>query len=229
MKKAGFTMIELIMVIVVLGILSALAMPRIDRDIRQLAADNVLSAIRFTQHMALMDNVERPGTDTWQRMFWRFGKEGCSDNGIFYYVGSDKDMGGGLGETEAAIDPVNGGWMLGQTTRACEGDISNQTYASGRSASKNIFLTKLYGISEGKMIFSSSCRTLVNGTTGHIAFDYLGRPHSRGTAAGISFATPNYNTLISTDCSITLSFDDASINNVIITVEKETGRAFIAN
>jgi len=228
--KRAFTMIELIMAIVVMGILAALALPRMERDIRQEAADNVLSAIRYTQNMALMDNVERPGTDDWQRMFWRFGKSGCSDSGIFYYVGSDKNRLGGIGETESAIDPATGNWMLGKKNQPCETDLSGQIYASGRAASKNIFLTKLYGVSEGKMVFSSSCNT-VNGTesdagsTGQLAFDYLGRPHSGITAS----ALPNYSTLITTDCNVTLSFDDTSIPSVTITVEKETGRAYIAN
>ena len=228
-KKPAFTMIELVFVIVVMGILAAMAMPRMERDLRQEAADNVLSAIRFTQHMALMDNVERPGTNTWQRSFWRFGKSGCSDNGIFYYVGSDKNRAGGIGETEAAIDPANGGWMLGKKNKDCETDLSDQKYASGRSASKNIFLTKLYGISEGKMTFSASCNTAngteSDGSTGQIAFDYLGRPHSGITA----LAAPDYTTFMTTDCNITLGFEDTSISNVIITIEKETGRAFIAN
>ena len=229
MKRAAFTMIELVMVIVVLGILAIMALPRMERDIRTEAADNILSAIRFTQHMALMDNVERPGVDTWQRSFWRFGKSGCADNGIFYFIGSDKDRGGAIGEIEAAIDPANGNWMLGQKNQDCEGDLSGQTYASGRIASKNIFLTKLYGISEGRMTFSSSCNTAnggeADGSTGQIAFDYLGRPHSGITA----LAFPNYGTMLATDCNITLSFDDLNVNNVIITIEKETGRAFIAN
>jgi len=228
-KKSAFTMLELIFAIIVLGILAAMAIPRLERDLRTEAAHNVLSAIRYTQHMALMDNVERPGTDDWQRMFWRFGKEGCSDNGIFYYVGSDKSREGNINVVppnagEAALDPANGNWMMGQNGQDCETDLSGQTFIDGRNASKNIFLTKLYGISEGKMQFSSSCRT-IDADHGHIAFDYLGRPHSGITA----LATPAYSTFMTTDCNITLAFEDTSIPNVIITIEKETGRAFIAN
>lgn len=63
MKHPAFTMIELVFVIVVLGILSALAMPRIDRDLRQEAKDNILSSIRYTQHLALIDEKTNPGSD----------------------------------------------------------------------------------------------------------------------------------------------------------------------
>ena len=62
-------MIELVMVIVVLGILAVLAMPRLDRDLRQEAGDNILSAIRYTQHMALMDDVTNPNDNEWQKAF----------------------------------------------------------------------------------------------------------------------------------------------------------------
>lgn len=231
-KKSAFTMLELVFAIVVMGILAAMAMPRLERDLRTEAADNVLSAIRFTQHMALMDNVERPDTPTWQRSFWRFGKEGCSDNGIFYYVASDKSREGNinvLGNGEAALDPENRNWMMGLNGQPCETDLSNQIFIGGtveynRPASANIFLTKLYGISEGRMQFSAACQT-TNANNGHIAFDYLGRPHSSITNSN----RPDYSTLMTADCNITLSFEDASIPSVIITIEKETGRAFIAN
>ena len=66
------------MVIVVLGILAALALPRMERDYRQEAGDNILSAIRFAQHNALMDNVTEPSDAQWQRKFWRFGVRTCT-------------------------------------------------------------------------------------------------------------------------------------------------------
>jgi len=44
MQNSAFTLLELVFVILVLGILTALAIPRIDRDLRQEAADNILSA-----------------------------------------------------------------------------------------------------------------------------------------------------------------------------------------
>lgn len=218
--KSAFTMLELVVVIVVLGILASLAMPRMERDVRQDAADNVLSAIRYTQHMALNDNVINPSNANWQQAYWRFGFQGCSDNGIFYYVGSDKDLEGNIDAGEEAIDPSNGLRMNGLNTSPCESDLDNQA-----TASPQIFLTKQYGIRDGGVTFTN-CG---NGNGQYIGFDHLGRPH-RGfvpTPSGGGSTTPDYSSIISTDCTITLDFDDGSLADIQIIIEKETGYAYI--
>ena len=101
-QTKAFTMIELIFVIVVLGILAALAMPRLDRDLRQEAKDNILSAIRYTQHLALNDDKTVPGT-AWQANLWNivFQSDGSS-----YTVSSN-----GV----SAINPIDGKAMDGTT------------------------------------------------------------------------------------------------------------------
>ncbi len=102
MKKSAFTMIELVLVIVVLGILAALAMPRLDRDLKQEATDNILSAIRYTQHLALIDDKTVPGT-AWQANLWKIAIGSTS-----YTISS--------GATYYALDPINGKAMDGTTT-----------------------------------------------------------------------------------------------------------------
>lgn len=218
MKKNAFTMIELIMVIVVLGILAALALPRMERDIRQEAADNIVSAIRYTQHMALSDNIIDANNPNWQRKFWRFGKAGCSDNGIFYYIASDKNSGGGIDETEAAIDPKDGTWFNGVNGASCEGDLSGQVFTNGSHPSKSIFLTKNYGIKEDDATMFGGC-----GGVNYIGFDYLGRPHSGFTNSN----APDYSSILNHNCNLTFTFVDTSIPNLVITIERETGRVFI--
>jgi len=220
MKKAAFTMLELVMVIVVLGILAALAMPRMERDIGQEAADNILSSIRYTQHYALMDNVTVPTDTGWQKAFWRFGFEGCSDNGIFYYVGSDKDTEGNIDLGEEATDPANGEIMMGFNSKPCESNLDAQIDATGTyKSSPNIFITKKYGISDSNIAYAGGCSSAAQ----HIAFDYMGRPHTGITNS----SKPDYSTLLHTDCNLTFSFDDSSIPPFTITIEKETGHAFI--
>jgi len=219
MKRSAFTMLELIMVIVVLGILAALAMPRIQRDIRQEAADNILSAIRYTQHLALTDNVKGNDggrvakfRDMWHRSFWRIGFQKCSDDGMFYYIGSDTDREKNIDRNEEALDPANGLRLNGQNTAACEQTIQ-------RGSSPNIFITKKYGISDGNIIYSGGC----SANAQHIAFDYLGRPHTGITAS----VKPDYSTVLQQDCTLTFQFDDPAYASFMITIEKETGYAFI--
>jgi len=218
-KKQAFTMLELVMVIVVLGILAALAMPRIERDIRQEAAEDILSAIRYTQHLALMDDVKGENGSTatsdvfknsWHRSLWSFGFQGCSDDGIFYFVASDTSRQGNIDAGEEAMDPSNGLPMNGLNTSPCESDVQN-------GVSPNIFITNKYGISDGNIAYSGGC-----GAVQYIAFDYMGRPHTaiRGST------TPNYATVLQSDCNLTFSFD-GGYDPFSIIIERETGHAFI--
>ena len=55
MKKA-FTMLELVFVIVVVGILAAILIPRTERSPVQECAVDLLSQIRYTQHLAIIDD-----------------------------------------------------------------------------------------------------------------------------------------------------------------------------
>ncbi len=209
MRRMAFTMLELVMVIVVLGILAALAMPRLDRDLKQEAADSILSDIRYTQHLALTDNKHKFDNADWQMSFWKINFEGCSDNGIFIGIGSDKDYEGDTDKTEAAIDPANGKPMFWQNTSNCE-DGGDST------VSENIFLTRKFGI------------TSVAGTDGcaglkHIGFDHLGRPHVSFSAS----ASPTYSSYMDTTCTFTFTMSDG--DTFAIDIEPETGYAYISD
>jgi len=207
-------MIELVMVIVVLGILAAMALPRYNRDIRQEAADNIVSALRYAKHMALTDNVTNPRRNKWQRAFWRFGIEGCSDNGIFYYVTSDKDYQGDVDRTEIVNDPANGLHLMGDNNKPCE-----DTTQTG--SSPNIFLTFKYGIEDGNVTFSNC------GSNGkYVGFDYFGRPHG-GFAGASGSSYPDYSSILHSDCNITFNFSSSGIDPLSIIVEKGTGHIYI--
>lgn len=217
-KQSAFTLIELVFVIVVLGILTALAIPRYDRDIRQEASNKILSAIRYTRLMAMTDNVTFPNDtntlkrDKWQRAFWRFGIEGCSDNGIFYYISSDKDFQGDIDANEVINDPTNGLHLMGSNSAPCENSVQ-------AGASSNIFLTKDYGIEDGDIDICTN-----NGQ--YIGFDYLGRPH-RGFAGSSGSSSPDYSTILHTDCTITINFGSSGLDPVNIIIERGTGHAYI--
>ncbi len=204
MKHSAFTMIELILVIVVLGILAALTMPRLDRDLRQEAKDNVLSSIRYTQHLALNDDKTDPFDTNWQQKLWSIHFT-TATSGSYYTVSSDLDKSGLPAEkSETAIDPVNGKYMYHHHNNPVQGNES-----------PNLLIGKKYGI--GSIDFTgTSC------SQKHIAFDQLGRPHN-----GIGSASNDYSTYMNTDCNITFNFTDNVAKSFNIIIKKETGYAYI--
>lgn len=195
-------MLELVFVIVVLGILAALAIPRFDRDLKQEAADHILSAIRYTQHLALSDNKHNFVQSDWQKALWQIRFSQTSNNWS-YSVATNIDYNNNLDQDESAMDPSNGQLL----------------HSSSAEASPNVFLTRKYSISN---IVFNDCAGNSESTANHIAFDNLGRPH-RGVTQG---ATNDYETYISnTDCQIT--FSSPSFSDFKIEIKRETGYAFI--
>ena len=211
-KKPAFTMLELIMVIVVLGILAALAIPRTERDLRQEAGDNILSAIRYTQHLALMDNKTNPSDPQWQRTLWqiRFAQIGGE---WMYIVAANNDNGANLDRIEAAIEPTSGKYMW-----TSDAVVDNDE-------SPNIFITNKYGVNS---VDFTNCDGITGqaGRAGvavrHIGFDYMGRPHRGLFGAGNDFAT-----VLHADCQIKFTFTDNNIDDLEILIRQETGYANI--
>jgi len=218
-NHAAFTMLELVFVIIVIGILAAMSVSRVERDLRQEAADNILSDIRYTQHLALTDNKQRLDQPTWERAYWHIVFGTCQDTDRYYMIGSDRDLGGSnnayFDENESAIDPVNGKPMFWRNGQDCS-DI-NETY------SDRIFITKKYGIVS--IDSSGGC-----GSARHIAFDHIGRPYH-----GVGFSNanaPRHAGYMSEDCifTFTMSTDqdnDGAQDNFKIQINSETGYAFI--
>ena len=202
-RQSAFTMLELVFVIVVLAILASLAIPRVDRDLRQEAADNILSSIRYTQHLALLDNKHKFDKKYWQKGFWniRFKMDGS-----FYTISSNSDFDANVDKNETAIDPTNGKHLYSD-----DGNIDTDE-------SPNIFLLRKYGINT---VDFSNCTNTANGTntSNHIAFDYFGRPH-KGV---FNTATNDYKTVMRADCNIIFKFIDSDIDDISIIIQKETG------
>lgn len=201
MKRPAFTMLELVFVIVVLGILASLAIPRLERDLRQEAKDNLLSAIRYTQHLALIDDKTDPADPNWQKKLWKISFSTSADNlANFYTVSSDTNQDETVDENETAIDPANGKYMF-----------TNDSTIDA-SESPNIFIGKKYGVIN--MTFSGGC----SNDDPDIGFDHLGRPHN-----DIVDAENDYDQYMSQDCTITVDFVDDDITNLNITIATETG------
>jgi len=211
--KPAFSMIELVFVIVVLGILAAMALPRLDRDYREEAVTSIISSLMYAKHMALTDNVTNPQNDKWQRAFWRFGIGKCSDDGIFYYIGSDKNYDGKIDVNEAIADQSTGKVMMADETLPCKSDVD-------KNVSSNILLTKKYSIDDSMITFSN-CTPVDSDKDDlgkYVGFDYFGRIHK----GFLDSTSPDFSSRVHTDCQITLSFKN-DLNDVVITIESDTG------
>ena len=216
-------MIELVFVIIVLGIIASLAMDRMDRDIKQEAAQTILSHIRLAQQMALRDNKHRSdNNEKWQKAYWRFEYIACtgsSNTAWTYRVGSSIDLGLNIDKDEAAVNPMDGKYLY--TNGDCKNLASDE--------SPTVLLTKKFGIHNIEMV---GCEIAPGSTTTakHIAFDYLGRPH-RGVG-GYNSVSQQFIKKLRSDCrfTFTLSTDqdnDGLDDTFSIIIEKETGHAYI--
>ncbi len=109
MKKA-FTMIELVFVIVIVGIISAMIAPNFQGNSLRQAADQVISHIRYTQHLAMMDNKFDPNDTTWFKERWQlfFSKTTSGSNNLWTYsIFSDNNHDGNPNEVELASNPLD--------------------------------------------------------------------------------------------------------------------------
>lgn len=195
---------EMIFVIVVIGILAAIVAPKSGQDKLQEAATQVLSHIRYTQHLAMIDDKFDVNDSTWFRKNWqiRFRRNSGSSG---YVIFSDSNAQGNVDDGEEAIDPLSKQRMNGFKDWQ-DGD-----------------LTLKYGIYGNDSGIAQSCfkadGSLVTSNRGVFAFDYLGRPYR-----GLSNATNPTQYLLTTDCNLTLT---SAEGNVTIKVHRETGYACI--
>lgn len=83
MKKA-FTMIELVFVIVVIGILAGAILPSTRTNPNAEASLKLISDIRYTQHLALVNDKIDPSNASWFKEHWNI-----SFNGSTYSIMSD--------------------------------------------------------------------------------------------------------------------------------------------
>ncbi|WP_353662932.1 type II secretion system protein [Hydrogenimonas sp. SS33] len=194
MKKA-FTMLELIMVIVVVGILTAIMIPRFSDDKLREAADQIISHIRYTQHLAMIDDRFNPKEQNWYKERWQIGFWQCANGDWYYIVGHDLDHGGGIGNEESAHNPSDGKRLF----------VDNACNPSSDQSSE-ILITEKFGINN--ITFSNGC-----GNNKYIAFDHIGRPYKSTLGAGM------YD-LVSQSCQIKFAANDGDFN---ITIEPETG------
>lgn len=200
MKRFAFTMLELVFVIIVIGILAVLAIPNFTANPLQQAAEQVAGHIRYTQHLAMVEDKYDPQDSTWWRERWQIRFRLLMGE-IGYVIFSDRNQNRNSNQTnpqEIAVDPATGEFMNG---------FLNFSAAN---------LTQQYGITNITNSCQTDDNTLVATNRGAIVFDNIGRPYS-----GVSDAVSPTQYILSNDCNITLVHQ--TDGNATIRVEVETG------
>ena len=225
MKKRAFTMIELVLVIVVVGILAAIMIPKLNRNASREAANQILTHIRYTQHLAMQDdkyvNFVSDNPVRWFRMRWgvafnNTSLQKCSidEPGVVtwkYSVFFDKSLNGNINsESEVANDIYKSGKLL-------SGGWSGISTDSCKKINKELNLGKRFGITS--VDFKDGCSGMQT-----IIFDEMGRPMRVASTTSGGAKRP-YDRLLKKDCSITIT--DKRGNQTTITIEKESGFASI--
>ncbi|MDF1877893.1 type II secretion system protein, partial [Sulfurimonas sp. SAG-AH-194-L11] len=209
MKKA-FTMIELVFVIVVIGILAAVIMPNTRTNPVREAAIQLVSHIRYTQHLAMLDDKFDASDTNWYKKRWQIAFVSvsgtttiASNHKIAYTIYSDSSgsSSGDANFDEIAKNPENINQVM---TGGYSGtDKRLQINEEEFQGMKKLNIGMSYGITS--LSFSAECK--VSGSH-RIAFDYLGRPikGKLGGASGSGNAEAyEDDNLIQTNCDITLS------------------------
>ncbi|WP_299190386.1 type II secretion system protein [uncultured Campylobacter sp.] len=212
MKKA-FTMIELIFIIVVVGILAAVAVPQINRNSLVEAADQITAHIRYTQQLAMNDNKFNANDPDWFRRLWRiqFTNQGAPGSAAGWRYNVYWDNGafpGSNGQPNSlasiAADPQNPNKLL------TSGFARQPANTNSARMNKKLNLGGSYDIVD--VDFGAACNQGGNAT---IAFDSKGRPMRQ--VANV----PLYANLITAPCTITLT--NSANEHAIITIQPETG------
>jgi Tfp pilus assembly protein FimT len=213
-SSKAFTMVELVFIVIIIGILAAVIIPKSQDNRLREAADQVVSHIRYTQHLAMMDDKFDPSDTNWYRRRWQIIFDDSEKGGGFSYsIFSDKPTYSGnadLGET--AVNPQDPSKLL-------SGGSSSIPFDHKR-ATKEMNIENKYGINN--VTFSNTCSSR---SSRRIVFDYLGRP-IKGNIRDDNSSYPD-GRLITKQCIITLTNNAGESIN--ITVEPETGFAQVVS
>lgn len=204
MKRFAFTMLELVFVIIVIGILAVLAMPSFTTSPLQRAAEQVAAHIRYTQHLAMVDDKFDENNATWYEARWQihFENDSFSPGQKIYIIYNNLDGDTNEDDDELARDPLTGKLM-----RGADNDImSDPTKYTGE-----LMISKTYGITD--VTFNNDCHPS-SPTSSRIGFDSMGRPYYYSSGAS------PYSELLTANCDITLVHSDG---NATISVHPETG------
>lgn len=214
MKKA-FTLFELVLVVIVVGILSVAIVPRLSDDSLQKAAQQLIFHLNYTKHLAMMEDRFDATDPTWYKTRWQLYFSYCKvyhderDGLCAYTIFSDK-LGHHTGNpdpAEVAVNPLDTGAVL---TGGMGGNLLVKYH--DREATKSLNIGKKYNIQKVRMHHCGS-------SAKRIAFDYLGRPIVGNLAT--STAPYQRTRILKRTCEIILT--NRKGDEITVLVEPETG------
>lgn len=221
MKKA-FTMIELVIVIVVIGIIAMVTIPKYDQNRVLIAAQQIASHIRYAQHLAMIDNktnltlkVEAGSNgDQWWRERWTIAfTQNTNGKRWGYSIYSDSSRNDNLNSpNEVAPDPQNPNRLL---------TASNMAAIPANRLNNKLNIGRTYGIKN--VTFSGGCNVNNNQA---ISFDEKGRPFLNASTTTVGARANPSEGRIATRCEINIGdgdTNDTSTNVAKICIEAETG------
>lgn len=193
MKRSGFTMIELVIVIVVGGILAAVMIPRLERDPTREAANQIVRDIQYAQHLAMVDDVYNDTDPVWFQHRWQIWFK----NSDGYAVGSYD-----LVTPAQSVIATNPGSQqkIDSIEDDSAGDLSDFDLTS--------------------ITLAGGCAALIgNGDGPSIAFDNFGKPYKFTNRADFTGANATDHEL-TTPCTIYVMGDG---KKATIQIEPQTG------
>ena len=215
--KKSFTILELVFAIVLIGILAIEIIPRMKSNLLEQAALQLISDIRYTQHLAITDDKYNPHDKDWYKKRWQiiFGQSYDTKHKLAYSIFSDNatdDDDAKPGLTELAVDPTD-------PSKYLSGGYTGILKTSDVAANKKMNLGLSYDIE--KYEFGGGCSS----RTRRVSFDHYGRPIKDSLATYVSAYKKGK--LLSRACTIKLI--NESEGYIVISIEPETGYAHITD
>ena len=240
--KRAFSLIELIIVIIVIGILySSVNYSLADTSLNQ-AADQLIYHINYTRHLAINDNkmqyypindskIEMNRSKYWFKQWWQIRFSTFDDNGqthYWYEIFSDVPYNSSTKNFDAQANLPTSAWQISIAKNPLNhklmiGHCGASQYPDCNDADDKLDLTKKYGIVKLKFTnFYSNSPRLVFNNEGNIFL----REGDDGDAGDINPYDKDERKPLLKTAKITLCQDDKCENNISICITPKIGTVY---